>query len=384
LGYGWHESNWGGTLPTKEDLDKYFPDFPVAFTKADAHCVWVNSKALSLMSLPKQLEVAGGVVVQDKNHKPTGLFIDAAKKWVEKLIPQLSQKQIQNYILRAQNIFHENGFTHVRDVGCEFQQWEILKKLEINNQLQLFVESFYYLKDDIPLNEFLDKIVSLKNQDSALIKSRGLKIFFDGALGSEGALLSGNYQGSGQCGFQIYSDEILKDIIAATWQRNLEVAVHCIGDLAVEKVVDISLDLQSEGVFGKIHLEHAQMAKPTDILKMKNLNVSCHMQPCHWLSDRPWLKDKLGELYAFVFPWQALKQAGIDFDFGSDSPIEKPSIFTNLVALYESPQAGINKLQGDLKPYFQYGRKDSVSGCKTYFENGKVKEVYFLNKKIYG
>ena len=45
-GYGWRYSLFPTTGPTKEALDKLFPDRPVILFPIDGHSAWVNSKAL--------------------------------------------------------------------------------------------------------------------------------------------------------------------------------------------------------------------------------------------------------------------------------------------------------------------------------------------------
>jgi predicted amidohydrolase YtcJ len=38
-------------LPSKEDLDKYFPDTPVVLNRIDGHAIVVNSKVLALANI---------------------------------------------------------------------------------------------------------------------------------------------------------------------------------------------------------------------------------------------------------------------------------------------------------------------------------------------
>ena len=46
-GFGWFPANWNDApLPTKESLDKAVPDRPAYMNCADAHTIWMNTKAL--------------------------------------------------------------------------------------------------------------------------------------------------------------------------------------------------------------------------------------------------------------------------------------------------------------------------------------------------
>ncbi|NJL23919.1 MAG: amidohydrolase family protein [Calothrix sp. SM1_5_4] len=96
-----------------------------------------------------------------------------------------------------------------------------------------------------------------------------------------------------------------------------------------------------------MHLEHGELIRPETVARMKEAAVVCHLQPSHWLSDRAWLKEKIGPLFEHAFPWRRLQEADVDFDFGSDSPIEKPSVARTLHALRDSAEAGVPRLLGD-------------------------------------
>src|SRR6185369_10328252 len=102
------------------------------------------------------------------------------------------------------------------------------------------------------------------------------------------------------------------------WEKDLELAVHAIGDESADWIVNLALELKSAGKTGGLHVEHAELIRHETANKMKNLVISCHLQPSHWLSDRAWLKEKIGDLNEFAFPWRQLQELGVEFDFGSD------------------------------------------------------------------
>jgi hypothetical protein len=118
------------------------------------------------------------------------------------------------------------------------------------------------------------------------------------------------------------------------------------------------------------------MLRPETVALLKQRDVICHMQPCHWHTDRLWLKEKLGELYQYVFPWRALQEAGITFTFGSDSPIEKPSCWPTC-RLQDSSEHGIPRLLGDGMRYHKHPDPSWVVNCYTHFIDGNVDHVVF-------
>jgi len=134
--------------------------------------------------------------------------------------------------------------------------------------------------------------------------------------------------------------------------------------------------ISAQGFVGRLNLEYGQVLRPETIQMMKPLHVRCHMQPCHWLSDRQWLKAKLMGLYKYVFPWEALRAAQIPISFGCDSPIEPTSFFANKMALEQSPKEDIKKFTGDLAVV--HGHPDaSYTNSWTVIEDDKIKEVVF-------
>ena len=112
------------------------------------------------------------------------------------------------------------------------------------------------------------------------------------------------------------------------------------------RLVQVAYHLKENGVTGRLHLEHAEIVRPETMELMKGLDLVCHLQPCHWLGDHKWLKDKVGqELYSWRFPWRRMQQSEIEFDFGSDTPIEPPSVERARYRHCKSPQkTGIPKL----------------------------------------
>ena len=52
IGMGWYQLLWKNkTLPTKDSLDKYFPNTPVFLIDSNAHTAWLNSEGLKILGL---------------------------------------------------------------------------------------------------------------------------------------------------------------------------------------------------------------------------------------------------------------------------------------------------------------------------------------------
>lgn len=386
VGFGWDQNKWPNQLfPTRQILDQIFPDKPVALSRADGHATWTNTEGLKRAGLWGKLpEIAGGKIITDAEGLPTGVLIDNAEKLIENIIPQPNSGEIRACLIKGMREFNKAGFTHIRDLTCREPQWHEATHLDEAGLLTMAVEVFFgaYTAEEFQsvLNEAL---LARKQKPTPNLRIKGIKIFCDGALGSEGALLSQCYcTGSGR-GLSLLTDAQLHEFISKVWRHDFEVAVHVIGDEAAHRVAAAACKLWAEGFHGRLHLEHVELLRPETVALLKGQNIVCHIQPCHWHTDKQWLKQKLGDLYQFVFPWRALQEAGIEFYFGSDSPIEKPSIKANLLACEDSVEHGINKLLGSALKYHQHPDNSWAPNSFTHWADGQVTQVVFRGQHLF-
>lgn len=366
VGFGWNDAQWK-TPPHKRILDQIFPDRPVFLARADGHRCWVNSRALEQLGLTS----ATGILIE-KEH---------LRAW--DALPHFSKEQLRNQILSACRTFNLSGFTHVRDMSCSEPLWDLLVEMSEARELTVAIEENYTVHDLNDFDHMLELCLQAKKSETPFLRMKGIKIFFDGSLGSETAFLSKPYNGKseGPRGLTQWDLSQVEEVMKRTWSAGLEFSVHTIGDEAAHNIVQSARKVSAQGAVGRLNLEHVQVLRPDTIQLMKPLHVRCHLQPCHWLSDRVWLREKLGDLYRYAFPWEALRAAQIPMSFGCDSPIEPPSFWRNKIALEESVAAGIRKFTGDLIATHSHpdaGFADSL----TIIEDGVIKELLFAGRMI--
>lgn len=387
VGFGWDHHKWASKAwPTASDLDQYFPDISVAFSRADGHTTWLNTCALKKLGFYEKTEEQkstpdGGVIFRNKSGYPTGIFQEHAKLLVDFAIPDYSRAQKRDFLLAALDYFAQNGFSHLRDMTGNIEQWEILKEMDESGLLNQYIEQNFVCENIEDFPRALREIQRARETRSPHLREAGIKIFFDGSLGSEGAYLSRNYNFSDKRGLLLWPEKDLEAVISESWKSQFEVAIHSIGDEAVHMAALCAQRVFDSGISGKINIEHSQVLRTDTISILKKLNAICHLQPCHYLNDRRWLKEKLGELYSKSFPWAALQENGIRFQFGSDSPIEPASIFKNFEALLLSAKEGIPELKADSnKGWTSYHSHPDINWggqCLSFFENGKCQKVQY-------
>jgi predicted amidohydrolase YtcJ len=383
LGFGWDETGWPNK-PHRRILDRWFADKPVVLQRCDAHAMWLNSEALKragLLSSPRPV-VPGGRLEQDEAGELSGVLVDQACELIHALIPQPTGFDVRRSLLKGVQVFNEAGFTHIRDMTCTEQQWNEAVRLDQSGLLTLAVEEYFWLRGENELQTILELYSRAVAERSPNLRAKGIKVFYDGALGSEGALLSRCYHGREHSGLRLWTSAQLGEILRTCWSQGAAVAVHAIGDAAAHEVVEAALLLKESGATGALHLEHAEILRVDTIAKMKGLEVECHMQPSHWLSDRRWLQNKIGDLIESAFPWRRLQEAEIKFDFGSDAPIEVPSLTRTFQALRESAEAGVPRLLGSPVSHMSHRDLAWAPNSFTLVEDEVPKQVVFRGEHL--
>ena len=327
-GFGWDQNLWGGRYPDRASLDALFPDRPVLLRRVDGHAAWVNSAALALGGFGEGTpDPPGGSFLRDRVGL-TGILLDTAMEAVAALVPQPSGEALRRRILAGLRRLESCGLSGVTDMGLEPPQVEALCELDSENLLPIPVEGFAWVKPG--------EAGGRAPRRGTKFHLAGIKLFADGALGSRGAALREDYQDArGARGFMLWGDGDLERVLREARRAGLVPAIHAIGDRAAEQVISA---VEACGVEG-VRLEHAQVLSGEDVTRMAAAGMVAGIQPCHYLSDRSWAPERLGERMALAYRWGSLARAGIELRMGTDFPIEDPAPARNFsaCALREDP-----------------------------------------------
>jgi hypothetical protein len=379
IGFGWDENLWeDSSVIHHSQLNKIYPNHPVIFSRVDGHAIWVNSVGLKRAQITESSiqNLKGGIFERGKDGKLTGVLADSARSAVDNILPDFTNLEIKNFLFQAMELFHKNGFTHIRDMGGSKVCWDLARQMEESKLLKLYVEMNFSIDKFDDFKSVLEIAINAKKEKTSLLRVGGIKLYFDGALGSNGALLSRNYS-NGTNGLELYELNQVEEILCRAWENGIPVAIHTLGDEAVAKIVRLAYDLKTRGTEGLLNLEHCEVVRPETIRMMRGLDIRCHMQPSHFLTDRKWLRHKLGELYSFVFPWKNLEESGINFSFGSDSPIEKPNLSLTSKGIEESSKEGIPRPLKSIWSAHSHPDNSWGKDCLTRLHpDGKIEVVF--------
>ena len=338
-GRGWDRNHWTDALPTKEALDRIVPENPAALSSHDGHTLWVNSAALRQAGITRDTQPpAGGAIWRNEAGEPTGLLSDASIGFVSKLIPEPTDTELKDALSKAAEHCLRVGVVAVRN--CEsLRIHRLLRELAAEGKMPIAVACSIQPAD---LAEAADVLAHQSPEDR--IRIENLKLFADGALGSQTALLLEPYEDARLgVGLEVMPTEALSAEVVRAADAGLGVAIHAIGDRAVRQALD-AIE-QARGckpcAGGKRRgqqperidaVEHAQLVHPDDLPRFARLGVTASVQPCHLLTDIPICERHWGERSEHAFPIASLIGSGARVIFGSDGPVEPLDPRRNLFA----------------------------------------------------
>lgn len=318
IGRGWDQNDWKKKeYPTKDKLDSLFPDTPVFLTRIDGHAALANSKALQLAQVDETTSLTGGELLRNGN-KLSGILIDNAVDLVKAAIPKNTKENIYTALLNAQSNCFAAGLTTVDDAGVMYQDVEAMDELQKAGKLKMRI--YAMLSDSTPnYKHYLDQ----GPYKTERLNVRAFKFYADGALGSRGACLFKDYADKPHWrGFLLSDMAHFKTYAEIMDRKGFQMNTHCIGDSALNMVMDIYIRYCNEKKDHRWRIEHAQVVTPDDF-KNFSRDIIPSVQPTHATSDMYWVQERLGEARVkYAYAYKSLLDAAGTIALGTDFPVE--------------------------------------------------------------
>jgi predicted amidohydrolase YtcJ len=308
LGFGYDESQWGGDYLDREALDAVSEDRPVAAFREDLHAVSVNSVALE-----RHRDAMPGRDVRTAEGRPTGVLVEGAVDAIyEATKPGV--EGLSEYLLAAQERANAVGVTAVHDMVRRSAAPRVYRDLDAAGDLSVRVRINY-------LADHLDAVVETgldTNHGSDRVRVGAIKTYTDGSIGARTARLAAPYaDADGERGDLLSDREALSELVERADGAGLQVALHAIGDEAIDAALDAL-----EGTDGERHrVEHAEVLTDDLIDRLAGTDVVVSAQPnfLKWAREGGLYDDRLGEARRRASNrFGALRDAGARLAFGSD------------------------------------------------------------------
>ena len=317
LGGRFDKNRWG-RWPTARELDRVTGGHPASLRSRDGHARWLNSAALRLAGIDGATpDPPGGALERDAAGHPTGILKENANQLAERVVPPPTTDEIVAAVGRGQREAHRRGITGIEDLeqASAFNAFQVVRG---RDALRLRVAM------GIP-HASLDEALGIglrTGLGDEWLRVGHLKIFTDGALGSQTAALEEPYEGTSDRGLLTIDPDRLAVDVARAAAAGIAVAIHAIGDRAVRVALDAIAPTRASHPDLRQRVEHAQLLRVQDIARFGSLGVIASMQPIHATSDRDLADRYWGERAVRAYPWRQLLNAKARLAFGSDAPVE--------------------------------------------------------------
>ncbi|NVK05121.1 MAG: amidohydrolase family protein [Flavobacteriia bacterium] len=325
-GRGWDQNDWGegSEFPTNKALNEAFPNLPVVLTRIDGHAVIANDAALQLAHITAETTIDGGLVLVEAG-RPTGVLIDNATSLIQ--IPEISNSQLANALLQAEQNCFAVGLTTIDDAGLSKPMIDFIDSLQ---QAAMLKMRLYAMVSDHP--DWLEYYLSNGPYKTDRLNVRSFKFYGDGALGSRGACLRQPYHDdSDNYGLILSTEEHFRESARRLAAAGFQMNTHAIGDSANHLILDIYNDALSEvarnmdytGNPFRWRIEHAQVVSPEDLSRFTAYGIIPSVQPTHATSDMYWADERLGEeRIHHAYAYQDLLNNSDALPLGTDFPVE--------------------------------------------------------------
>lgn len=340
VGHGWNEENFDNPqLPLAEFLDEISKDRPIYISRACYHIAAVNSKALELAGINSSTkDPDGGKIDRSAEGKETGILRENGLLLVYNLIEisdeidvlkRLIIDSAEDALKVGLTSIQSDDFGHLKDYNKVIEAY---KSLEEEGKLPIRINHQMLVKLDV-LQELIGRGVKT-GEGSNTLKFGPLKVLADGSLGGRtAALLEGYEDDKDNKGILIHSKSYLKELLKTAAAGGIQLAVHAIGDRAMEEVLSVYEEVYQKDLSKRPRLIHCQITNDSILNKMADLNVMADIQPSFVMTDMKMVANRVGEGRAEdSYNWKTMLEKGIRVAGSSDAPIESFNPFLGIYA----------------------------------------------------
>ena len=317
---------------TRAQLDAISTDQPIFVWYTNGHDACVNSEALKIAGIPEDVGElpGGGHFGRGADGKLNGLVYEEsvmlkfAVHFLGKITPEVAAKAVTHYSQHMGSV----GNTMLHEPGTIRSDW-IEQFATLSNTLACRTSASVMFDDMKGLTPWRSLGLGPKGATVAeyLFSLYGVKIIGDGSNQTETGAQTRPYLNSTAKGSPNFDAAQMKQMVAEVKAFGLPTLVHSNGDYTIDIALDaIEAAYAGSTDYGINRIEHATMARPDQILRMKKLNVQPSFLMNHVRFYGAAYRDQIFglERSAFMDPAGACVKAGLPFTLHTDGPCSPP------------------------------------------------------------
>ncbi|SMX74677.1 amidohydrolase [Brevibacterium antiquum] len=348
-GYG--HRDYDGQYPELSRLDEITGDCPLFMRQTSGHAAIVNTEAMRRAGIlePGFADPVGGKVVTDSAGHPTGLLEETAQELVQDLIRPYSLDTIVEALDLATAYYAKEGITSFGDCGIAYG-WIGHSPIEITAYLRAREEGKLRARAQLlPQADGLHEIAANSADGFGIGLDAGVrtglgddlvalgpvKFFMDGAMSGETAALRENYTGRDHAGYLQADAEVLRKQILDAYASGWSVAVHAIGDAAVDAAVANIVDAQAR--YGRRavpnRIEHAGLVHDEHLRTLADNGIVVTPQAAFAEAIGDGMNDSMGpERRPLLYRGKSFVDAGVLMAGSSDRPCADGNVLRGIEA----------------------------------------------------
>ncbi|MBQ7058079.1 MAG: amidohydrolase [Firmicutes bacterium] len=341
-GRGWNQDYFTDTdrMPDKWDLDEVSKEYPILISRCCGHCCVVNSRLLEIAGITKDTVSPEGGNIGMENGEPDGRLYDNAISLLDAYIPLPDKEELKDMIRLACKELNTYGITSVQ--SDDYSVFRAIPFETVNDAFQELEETgeltvrVYEQANFTSLSE-LTRFVESGNTTGTGNRSfriGPLKMLGDGSLGSRTAHLSTPYADLPEtCGFSLFSQEEMDQMVSYANAHGMQVAIHAIGDACLDRVLNAIENALKECPRDdhRHGIVHCQISRADQLERIRVLNLHVYAQSVFLDYDNHIVESRVGsELASTSYAWKTLLQSGISVSNGSDCPVELPDVMKGI------------------------------------------------------
>lgn len=337
---GFDYNRWGGKPPGARDLDRAVADRPAVVRSRDGHTAWLNTEGLRAAKIGAgRADPPGGRFVRDERGRPTGIVQESAIDELPDAVCAFARRTdaaarrvVDRCVRDAERIARALGIVGVHCMDDEASLWHFQRMRREGKLRTRIIHSL-----PLAVWERATELGLSSGLGDERLRIGAVKIFADGALGSQTAYMFDAYPGRGAyCGVPVVAGAALREVVVRAAARGWAVWIHAIGDRAVhDAAVAIEAARRVESTALPHRIEHAQCVRPADVRRMARAGIFASVQPCHIPGDIANAQRHWPRAQRHAYPLRQMTDAGVKIAAGSDVPIESIDPRRSLYAAVE-------------------------------------------------
>jgi len=317
-------------FPTLAEMDEAAPAHPAVMIHASGHSAVANRLALKTMGHTDQTpDPPGGRIERDpRTGRPNGVLHEAAMQgfslatMFEEYLSLSVEEQVA-ILEQGSAEYARLGITTVCDPSVMPPLLTSYQEAERAGRLRCRVVG-------MPLYEWSRPILDsgmLSGFGSDRLKLGPVKLIGDGSLSGRTAAVTQPYLNADGLGILYHDQPQLDEIVRELDHGGQQIAIHAIGDRAVEQVLRAYEKVIVKGGSNRRRhrMEHAGIVNPELIRLMEKLDVVIATQPRMLFEQGDGFYRACGEeRIEWVYPYRAYIEAGLHVAGSSDCPVVSP------------------------------------------------------------